>query len=212
MEVSGTMLTVDLALARGLAVNTAGGTHHAHHDRGSGFCILNDLAVASLRALNQGAASRVMIVDLDVHQGDGTAAILANEPRCFTFSAHATSNFPARKQKSSRDVELPRGMTDDAYMAVVSGALRESLEDFRPDLVIYDAGVDVTANDTLGHLNLSVEGLYRRERMVLDTCLGRGIPVAGVVGGGYSPDLDELADRHAVLHRVAQEMFVDHGL
>jgi acetoin utilization deacetylase AcuC-like enzyme len=103
-------------------------------------------------------------------------------------------------------------MTDDAYMAVVAAAMRESLEDFRPELVIYDAGVDVTSNDTLGHLDLTVEGLYRRERMVMDTVLGAGIPLAGVVGGGYSPDIDELASRHAVLHRVAREMFVDHGL
>jgi len=154
----------------------------------------------------------VMIIDLDVHQGDGTAAILANEPGVFTFSAHAKSNFPARKQQSTRDVELPRGMTDDAYMAVVAAAMRESLEDFRPELVIYDAGVDVTSNDTLGHLDLTVEGLYRRERMVMDTVLGAGIPLAGVVGGGYSPDIDELASRHAVLHRVAREMFVDHWL
>jgi acetoin utilization deacetylase AcuC-like enzyme len=212
MEVSGTMLTVDLAMKVGLCVNTAGGTHHAHRDRGSGFCIVNDLAVSALRAIDSGAVSRVMIIDLDVHQGDGTAAILANEPGVFTFSAHAKSNFPARKQQSTRDVELPRGMTDDAYMAVVAAAMRESLEDFRPELVIYDAGVDVTSNDTLGHLDLTVEGLYRRERMVMDTVLGAGIPLAGVVGGGYSPDIDELASRHAVLHRVAREMFVDHGL
>jgi acetoin utilization deacetylase AcuC-like enzyme len=212
MEVSGTMLTVELALKVGLCVNTAGGTHHAHRDRGSGFCVVNDLAVSALAAIDSGAVSRVMIVDLDVHQGDGTAAILADEPGVFTFSAHATSNFPARKQKSTRDVELPRGMEDDAYMAVVSAAVRESLEDFRPELVIYDAGVDVTSNDTLGHLDLTVEGLYRRERMVMDAVLGAGIPLAGVVGGGYSPDIDELASRHAVLHRVAREMFVDHGL
>ncbi|CEG00333.1 Histone deacetylase superfamily [Ostreococcus tauri] len=213
MEVSGTMLTVEMALECGLAVNTAGGTHHAKGTRGGGFCILNDLATASLAVLNSGRLSRVMIVDLDVHQGDGTAEILENEwHRCYTFSAHAASNFPARKARSTRDVELPRSMNDDEYMSVVSSALRESLEDFRPELVIYDAGVDVTANDALGHLDLTFEGLYRRERMVLDTCLGSGIPVAGVVGGGYSPDLDEIANRHAVLHRVAQEMFTDHGL
>jgi acetoin utilization deacetylase AcuC-like enzyme len=212
MEVSGTMLTMDLAARCGLAVNTAGGTHHAHRARGSGFCIINDLAVSALRALESGMAKRVMIVDLDVHQGDGTAGILKDVPGTFTLSAHAASNFPTRKETSSRDVELPRGMKDDEYMAVVSAALIESMQDFKPDLVLYDAGVDVTANDSLGHLDLTVEGLYRRERMVLDTVLGAGIPLAGVVGGGYSPDIDELASRHAVLHRVAQEMFRDHGL
>jgi acetoin utilization deacetylase AcuC-like enzyme len=153
-----------------------------------------------------------MILDLDVHQGDGTCAILAGEERVFTLSAHAASNFPARKMQSTRDVELPRGMKDDEYMRVVSAALIESLQDFKPELVIYDAGVDITSNDTLGHLDVSIEGLYRRERMVIDTVLGSGIPLAGVVGGGYSQDIDELASRHCVLHRVAQEMFRDHGL
>jgi len=215
MEVSGTMLTTRLALKRGLAVNTAGGTHHANYDRGSGYCILNDLCTSAFDAIASGAVKKVMIVDLDVHQGDGTAGIVNATRRnseVYTFSAHASSNFPARKEKSSRDVELARGLRDDEYLSIVSAALRESIEEFQPQLIIYDAGVDVTENDTLGHLSLSVEGLYRRERMVLDTALGAGIPLAGVVGGGYSPDLEELASRHCVLHRVAQEMFVDHGL
>ena len=214
-EVSGTMLTVELALRCGLAVNTAGGTHHANYDRGSGYCVLSDLCASAFAAISSGAVERVMIVDLDVHQGDGTAGIVnatGRRDEVYTFSAHASSNFPARKETSSRDVELAKGTGDDEYMAIVSAALRESMEDFKPQLVIYDAGVDVTENDSLGHLSMSVEGLYRRERMVLDTVLGAGIPLAGVVGGGYSPDIDELASRHCVLHRVAQEMFVDHGL
>ena len=214
-EVSGTMLTVELALRCGLAVNTAGGTHHANYDRGGGYCVLSDLCASAFAAIWTGAVERVMIVDLDVHQGDGTAGIVnatGRRDEVYTFSAHCASNFPTRKETSSRDVELAKGAGDDEYMAVVSAALRESMEEFKPQLVIYDAGVDVTENDSLGHLCMTVEGLYRRERMVLDTVIGAGVPLAGVVGGGYSPDIEELASRHCVLHRVAQEMFVDHGL
>ncbi|GAQ87064.1 histone deacetylase [Klebsormidium nitens] len=209
-EVAGTLLTAELALEYGLACNTAGGTHHAFRDFGSGFCIINDLAVTSAVLLERGAVSRVLIVDLDVHQGDGTAAILAHEPRVFTMSVHAASNFPAKKQRSDLDVPLPDGLADEEYLAVVADHLPRVLTDFRPDLVLYDAGVDPHKDDSLGRLSLTDAGLFQRERMVFDTCLAFGVPVAAYVGGGYSTDLDVLAARHCFLHQAATEVYAHH--
>jgi acetoin utilization deacetylase AcuC-like enzyme len=206
-EVAGTILTADLALAAGMAVNTAGGTHHAHRAHGSGFCILNDLAITAKRVLARGAVERVLIVDLDVHQGDGTASICADDPRIFTLSVHCEDNFPTKKAISSRDVALPKGTGDDEYLKLTEAALRESLEEHKPGLVLYDAGVDVHELDSLGGLQITDEGLIRREALVLDTCVGMGIPVAAYVGGGYDKDLDALVRRHCILHHVAREIF-----
>ncbi|GBF94126.1 histone deacetylase [Raphidocelis subcapitata] len=211
-EVAGTLLTAELALARGLACNTAGGTHHAHRDYGSGYCILNDLSFAAHELLRRGAVARVLILDLDVHQGDGTATICAGNPAIFTLSVHCESNFPARKARSTLDVGLPDGAGDEPYLRAVSDALPGALEDFRPDLVLYDAGVDVHAADALGRLCVTDAGLLRRELLVLDTCLGAGVPVAGYVGGGYADDLEVLAARHCALHEAALRMYRDHGL
>lgn len=211
-EVAGTLLTAELALEHGLACNTAGGTHHAFPDFGSGFCILNDLAVTAELLLRQGRASRVLILDLDVHQGDGTAHIFSGRRDVFTLSMHAASNFPARKQASHLDVALPDGTSDDAFCAAVAEALTGVLQTFRPDLVLYDAGVDPHQDDALGRLSLTDEGLRRRELLVLDSCLGAGIPVAGYVGGGYHADLDVLAARHCWLHRAAAELWHDYRL
>ncbi|PNH03939.1 hypothetical protein TSOC_009972, partial [Tetrabaena socialis] len=211
-EVAGTLLTARLALRHGLAVNTAGGTHHAFPAHGSGYCILNDLAVASEALLAEGLVRRVLILDLDVHQGDGTAAIFSGRPEVFTLSVHAQSNFPTRKQRSTLDVGLPDGTADGPYLAVVAEQLPAVLRDFRPDLVLYDAGVDTHESDALGRLALSDEGLRRRELLVLDTCLGFGVPVAGCVGGGYDDDLDVLARRHLHLHRAAAELWAQYGL
>ena len=183
-EVSGTILTADLALTCGLAVNTAGGTHHAHYDHGSGYCIFNDLAVAAKRVLARNAVQRVLIVDLDVHQGDGTARLLRNDDRIFTLSVHCAENFPAVKAESNLDIALPKGTKDDAYVKAVEAGLRECLEGFHPQLVLYDAGVDVHARDSLGGFEISDEGLIRRESLVIDTCVGNGIPIAAFVGGG----------------------------
>lgn len=206
----GTALTALLALEHGLACNTAGGTHHAYHDRGSGFCILNDLATTAKLLLATNTVARVLIVDLDVHQGDGTAAILQDEPNVFTLSVHARSNFPHRKQQSTLDVALEDGVGDEEYLGVVAGVLPDVLNTFRPDLVLYDAGVDTHADDALGHLALTDAGLLRRELLVLDTCLGFGVPVAGYVGGGYHADLTVLARRHCALHQAAQQLWGDH--
>lgn len=211
-EVAGTLLTAELALQHGLAVNTAGGTHHAFADAGSGFCILNDMAVAAESCIARGLVKRVLLLDLDVHQGDGSAAIFFGRDDVFTFSVHAAANFPARKQCSHQDIALSDGTGDEEYLSVVAHALPAVLQKFKPGLVIYDAGVDVHCDDRLGRLALTDEGVMKRELLVLDTCLGHNVPVAGLVGGGYHEDLQVLADRHCWLHRAAEQMFAAHGL
>jgi acetoin utilization deacetylase AcuC-like enzyme len=206
-EVAGTLLTAELALKHGLAVSTAGGTHHAFRAAGSGFCILNDLAVTSEILLQRGQVDRVLILDLDVHQGDGTAAIFQDRRDVFTLSVHAAQNFPSRKQHSHLDIALPDGTEDEAYLKVVSESLAKVLQSFKPSLVLYDAGVDTHKDDELGRLALTDQGIVRRERLVFDTCLGHDVPVAAVVGGGYSQDLNELARRHCFMHRAAFDMW-----
>lgn len=204
--VSGTLLTAVLALEHGLACNTAGGTHHAFADHGSGFCIFNDLAVTARVLVDRGLVSRVLIVDLDVHQGDGTARIFEGDPRITTFSMHCRENFPFAKQKSDIDVAIPAGTGDDDYLRLVRRHLFPALEAAQPDLVLYDAGVDPHRDDALGKLELTDTGLYQRDRLVLQACMDRGIPVATVVGGGYSRDLKSLAWRHTLVHRAAVDV------
>jgi acetoin utilization deacetylase AcuC-like enzyme len=201
----GTLLTARLALEHGLACNTAGGSHHAFAGFGSGFCVFNDVAVAARVLLAEGRIARALVVDLDVHQGDGTAVIFAGEPRVFTFSMHCRTNFPAHKQTSDLDLALDAGLEDDAYLALLAEHLPGLLEEIRPDLVFYNAGVDPHVDDRLGRRALTEDGLWRRERLVLESCLAAGVPVAGVVGGGYAPDLEQLARLHTILPRVASE-------
>jgi acetoin utilization deacetylase AcuC-like enzyme len=203
--VGGTLAAARLALAQGIACNTAGGSHHAQADTGAGFCVFNDVAVAARRLLAEGAVGRVLVVDLDVHQGDGTARIFEGDPSVFTFSMHAEKNFPARKAVSDLDVDLPDGTGDGDYLAKLGAILPDLLARVKPDLVFFNAGVDPHADDKLGRLSLSDEGLARREAFVLGSCLEREIPVAGVIGGGYDADIDRLAHRHALLHRAARE-------
>ncbi|WP_022956164.1 histone deacetylase family protein [Perlucidibaca piscinae] len=210
-EVGGTLLTARLALRHGLACHLAGGTHHAHRDAGSGFCALNDLAVTARALLASGEARRILIVDCDVHQGDGTARLLAGNPGVFTLSLHCEKNFPARKAVSSRDVGLPNGLDDDGYLAVLAVELDEALKRFHPELVLLDAGVDVHADDGLGYLMLSDAGLAARDHLVLSRCLQDGIPVAGVLGGGYDRDPAKVAHRHAFLHRAASALWPRYG-
>ena len=200
--VAGTVLAARLALEHGVACNTAGGSHHAFHGFGAGFCVFNDVAVASRLLLAEGLIDRALVVDLDVHQGDGTAAILADEPRVVTFSVHCRANFPARKQQSDLDLALDPGVGDADYLTAVNALLPALLDRLRPDLVFYNAGVDPHVDDRLGRLALSDGGLAERERLVLAACRARGVPVACVVGGGYAEDLDRLARRHALLHEA----------
>lgn len=205
--VGGTILTAQLALQHGLACNTAGGTHHAYRDFGSGFCIFNDLAVAARTVQAMDLARQILIVDLDVHQGDGTAAIFRDDPSVFTFSVHCGANFPFRKQQSDLDLPLEIGADDNTYLAALRAVLPALLDDIQPDLVFYDAGVDPHREDTLGKLKLSDDGLFQRDLFVLEECARREIPTASVIGGGYQKNVDILARRHCNLHRAATEIY-----
>ena len=197
----GTWLAARLALVHGYAANAAGGSHHALPDTGAGYCVFNDLAIAALRLVGEGDARAILIVDLDVHQGDGTAAILAGHPVIATLSVHAEKNFPARKARSTRDVALPDGTSDDAYLAALVPALAEMIESARPDLILYQAGVDVHADDRLGRLALTDGGIERRDALVAAEARRRGIPLASAMGGGYGSDLGAVAARHAATMR-----------
>lgn len=206
MALAGTVLTAELAFQYGIACNTAGGTHHAFADFGSGFCIFNDLAVAARVVQRRGLARRILIIDLDVHQGDGTAAIFWGDESVFTFSMHCAANFPFHKQRSDLDVSLPVGMEDDDYLATLAHHLPDLLSRVQPNLVFYDGGVDPHHEDALGKLSLTDSGLYRRDLLVFGECRRRGIPVASVIGGGYQRDVDQLARRHTILFRAAGEV------
>ena len=200
--VGGTLMAARLALRFGLACNTAGGSHHAGPHSGAGFCTFNDVGVVGRALLDAGDIRQALVVDLDVHQGDGTAFIFEHEPRVFTFSMHGARNYPVRRGPSDLDIDLPDGTGDAAYLAELQAILPVLLERVRPDLVFYIAGVDPHAEDRLGRLALSDAGLAARDAYVLETCL----PVAavvGVIGGGYDNDIDRLARRHATLHRAA---------
>jgi acetoin utilization deacetylase AcuC-like enzyme len=205
--VGGTVLAVQLALEHGVACSTAGGTHHAHADFGSGFCIFNDLAIAARWAQQLAGVERVLVVDLDVHQGDGTGAIFAGDPSVFTFSMHCGANFPFRKTQSDLDIDLPVGLEDGDYLAHLAAILPDLLSGVQPDLVLYDAGVDPHRDDKLGKLALSDAGLMARDQMVLRSCLRGGYPIACVIGGGYSDHMEELARRHCSVHRAAVEVY-----
>ena len=207
IAVSGTVLTAQLAMEAGLACNTVGGTHHAFPDYGSGFCIFNDMAIAARVMQTLGLATQILIVDLDVHQGDGTAVIFQDDPSVFTFSMHCGVNFPGTKQTSDLDVALPEGMEDDAYLQTLANYLPDLLSQINPDLVLYDAGVDTHVGDRLGKLALTDTGIFRREMQVLSTCLAGGYPTACVIGGGYCIDMDALAYRHSILHRAASNVY-----
>lgn len=211
LAVGGTVLTARLALERGLACHLAGGTHHAYPDHGSGFCIFNDCAVAAQVLLAENRVQQLMVIDLDVHQGDATAAIFADEPRVFTFSAHCQSNFPLRKQSSNVDLPLEDGLEDDDYLVAIGDLIPDLLDAVQPDLVLYNAGVDPHRHDRLGRLNLSNTGLLNRDRLVLDACLRRSIPVATVIGGGYD-ELKPLVERHSLVFRAAKEQARLHDL
>ncbi|XP_031554249.1 uncharacterized protein LOC116291243 isoform X2 [Actinia tenebrosa] len=207
MEVGGTILAAKIALHYGLACTTGGGTHHAYPAHGSGFCIFNDLAIASFHLLDNNLVSKVMIVDLDVHQGDGTAFIFQNNQDVFTFSVHCEKNFPVRKQSSDLDVGLPFGMEDKEYIDTVRTHLAWLLDSYRPDIVLYDAGVDPHKDDVLGRLNLSDQGLFDRDKEVLQMSLCRGIPCVTVIGGGYDDNIDVLAARHSIVFRAATKVW-----
>ena len=184
------------AWCEGVAVNLAGGTHHAHRDRGAGFCVFNDSVVAARALQAEGLARNVAIIDCDVHQGDGTAAIAGDDASIFTLSLHGAKNFPAHKARGDLDVELEDGTGDDDYLSQLERALAQLFRRFAPDLAIYLAGADPFAGDRLGRLSLTKDGLTRRDRMVFEACAARGLPVAVTMAGGYAEDIDDTVDIH----------------
>ncbi|MBN8807598.1 MAG: histone deacetylase [Sphingomonas sp.] len=192
----GTYLAARLALERGYAANGAGGSHHALYDTGAGYCVFNDLAIAAIRLTEERVVGRVLIVDCDVHQGDGTAALTAGRPGIATYSIHAEKNFPARKARSTLDVPLADGIGDDAYLETLGTTLTPLLDAERPDLILYQGGVDPFVGDRLGRLALSEEGLIRRDRLIADLARTRRIPLVSTVGGGYGDDVLAIARRH----------------
>jgi acetoin utilization deacetylase AcuC-like enzyme len=205
LSAAGTLLAARLALQHGLAGSTAGGSHHGQRTTGAGFCVFNDVAIAAKVLLHEGTIARALIIDLDVHQGDGTADCLSDEPYLFTLSIHAEKNYPVRKIPGDLDVGLDDGMADAAYLAVLRAHIPGLLDSLSPDLVFYNAGVDPHQDDKLGRLALTDQGLRERERFVVHETRGRGIPLVAVIGGGYSADVDALARRHAfVFEAMAQ--------
>ena len=200
--VGGTCLTAKLAVEQGLALNLTGGYHHAFDTFGSGFCLFNDLYLAANRMLATPDIDRVLIIDCDVHQGDGTAWLARDDDRIITLSLHGEKNFPHRKQHSDIDIPLEKGTGDEAYLEALDAALTLAWR-YRPDAVIYDAGVDVHINDDLGHLNITTAGVLQRDAMVLSLCRQASIPTACVIGGGYQRDIDALVDVHLQLYRAA---------
>ena len=196
---AGTLLAARLALQQGLAGSTAGGSHHGQRETGAGFCVFNDVAVAAKALHAERAIQHALIVDLDVHQGDGTADCLRDEPDLFTFSMHAEKNYPVRKIPSDLDIGLPDSLKDDAYLEALQAHLPRLLDAVGPDLVFFNAGVDPHRDDKLGRLALSDEGLRRRDDYVIEQARSRRIPLVAVIGGGYSTDIEALARRHAIV-------------
>lgn len=203
----GTIDCTQFALQHGVAMNIAGGTHHAFANRGEGFCLLNDIALAAQYLLDHAQASRILVVDLDVHQGNGTAAIFRHESRVFTFSMHAANNYPRQKEQSDWDIALPDGTADKAYLYQLEQALDKLFTNFCPDFVFYQAGVDVLSGDKLGRLALSITGCRRRDELVFKYCQQQSAPVVVSMGGGYSPRLAHIIEAHANTYRTAQYVF-----
>jgi acetoin utilization deacetylase AcuC-like enzyme len=206
-SVHGTVAAARAALVEGVGCNLAGGTHHAFAASGSGFCVFNDVAVAVRLLQREGLIDRAAVVDLDVHQGDGTAAIFADDPTVFTFSMHGAKNFPFRKQRSSLDVELPDGCGDDEYLARLRQHLPRVLDEARAQIVFFQAGVDPLEGDRLGRLKLSLEGLRERDRVVLRAAKARNLPMVTTLGGGYSNPLELSIEAHLNTFREVRAIF-----
>ena len=202
----GTLLAAQYALENGIALNVAGGTHHAYAGSGEGFCILNDFASAANSLLQQKKLKRILIVDLDVHQGNGTAAIFAGREDVFTFSMHGASNYPMHKEKSHLDIPLPDAIQDGEYLKILEETLPKLINSFHPDMIFYLSGVDVLATDKLGRLALSRAGCKTRDYFVMSTAMKSGIPVTVAMGGGYSENIRDIVEAHCNTFRVAIEL------
>lgn len=205
--VSGTLLTAELALEHGLACHLAGGTHHAFPYRGAGFCIFNDLAVAARSLVDTGKAKKVMIIDCDVHQGDGTIAFFEEDPSVVPVSFHCEDNYPMAKQLGGVNIPVPKGANDSDYLALLQSHIPSLLEQHQPDFVLYDAGADVHEADRLGHVQLTDEGILARDQYVIEQVMSAAVPIACVIGGGYDHDHRKVAMRHGLLHQAANAVW-----
>jgi len=203
----GTLEAAEFAMEYGVAMNIAGGTHHAFTDRGEGFCLLNDIAIAARNLLQKKIVSKILVVDLDVHQGNGTAEIFRDEARVFTFSMHGKKNYPFHKEQSDLDIELEDGTDDKTYLGILDHTLRKLLDAVHPEFIFYQSGVDVISTDKLGKLNLSLKGCRERDRMVLQMAKQNSIPLCASMGGGYSERIADIVEAHANTYRLAQEIF-----
>lgn len=203
----GTLDASFYALQYGIAMNIAGGTHHAFTDRGEGFCLLNDIAIAANYLLSQGILSRILVVDLDVHQGNGTAQIFRDESSVFTFSMHGAFNYPLQKENSDLDVPLPDKTGDDYYLKILDATLKKLIDDIEPQIIFYLSGVDVLKTDKLGRLSMSIQGCRKRDQFVLELCKSNNIPVVVSMGGGYSEKISIIIEAHSNTFRLAQEIF-----
>lgn len=203
----GTIKASEYALQNGIAMNIAGGTHHAYTNRGEAFCLLNDQAIGARYLQHHSNISKVLIVDLDVHQGNGTAEIFQKDNSVFTFSIHGKSNYPFKKEQSDLDIALENDTDDETYLNILKRTLPRLIDEQEPDFIYYLCGVDVVASDKLGKLGMTLEGCKERDRFVLQTCKDQQIPVMCSMGGGYSPDIKVIVDAHANTFRLAQEIF-----
>lgn len=203
----GSVEAVEYALKHKIAMNIAGGTHHAYSNRGEGFCLLNDQAIAARYLQKKGLAQKILIIDLDVHQGNGTAEIFEGDPSVFTFSMHGAKNYPHRKEKSDLDVGLEDGTSDKEYLKILKISLDHILKRFEPDFIMYQSGVDVLESDKLGRLSLTMEGIKKRDRIVLSLSHELAVPMICSMGGGYSEKISQIIEAHSQVYRLAQEIF-----
>ena len=204
---AGTTQAALFALENGVGFNVAGGTHHAHRSFGEGYCIYNDIAVASKYLLKTNKVKQILVVDLDVHQGNGTASIFENDTRVFTFSMHCENNFPLRKAKSDLDIPLDHNTSDSEYLSILKDQLPKLIEKVKPDFIFYQSGVDILESDLLGHLSITKDGCAERDRFVFETAHKDKIPVTASMGGGYASNLNEIVDAHCNTYRIAKEIF-----
>jgi acetoin utilization deacetylase AcuC-like enzyme len=204
---NGSVQAAEFALQYGIAMNIAGGTHHAFAERGEGFCLLNDIAIASNYLLENGLSKRILVVDLDVHQGNGTAKIFEKNPAVFTFSMHGASNYPMHKETSDLDIGLPDKIDDFQYLRILQETLPKLIDSFEPDFIMYQSGVDVLDSDKLGRLGLTIAGCRERDKTVLELAKNYGIPIMCCMGGGYSEKISLIIEAHANTFRLAQDLY-----
>tara|TARA_B100000513_G_C11881430_1_gene179399 strand:+ start:105 stop:1007 length:903 start_codon:yes stop_codon:yes gene_type:complete len=203
----GTIKGVKYSIKNGISMNIAGGTHHAFYDRGEAFCMLNDQAIATNYIIQEGLFKKILIIDLDVHQGNGTASLFNSNPNVYTLSFHGKKNYPFRKEKSDLDIEFDDNTNDDEYLKVLRETIPKVIDQFEPEFIFYLSGVDVLENDKLGRLSLTINGCKERDRFILEICKNNFIPVQVSMGGGYSMVLKNIIEAHSNTFRLAQEIF-----